>query len=66
MLLTEPILFLVTLYISLIYVLMNAPGGVPGCVLRQNTGVGSYPFIGMMKGEIAGGLYILLDAKWHN
>lgn len=70
MLLTEPIVFLVTLYMSFIYGLMYALLGAYPVVFQEvhgmNLGVGSLPFIGLMIGEFAGGAYTLVDAKWYN
>lgn len=70
MLLTEPIVFLVTLYMSFIYGLMYALLGAYPVVFQEvhgmNLGVGSLPFIGLMVGEFVGGAYTLIDAKWYN
>lgn len=70
MLFTEPIVFLVTLYMSFIYGLMYALLGAYPVVFQSihhmNLGVGSLPFIGLMVGEFFGGAYTLLDAKWYN
>ncbi|KAL4994364.1 putative MFS multidrug transporter [Aspergillus recurvatus] len=67
MLLTESIVFLVTIYMSFIYGLMYALLGAYPVVFQQvhgmNLGVGSLPFIGLIVGEFAGGIYTLVDAK---
>lgn len=65
MLLTEPIVFLVTLYMSFIYGLMYALLGAYPVVFQglygMNLGVGSLPFIGLIVGELAGGVYTVID-----
>lgn len=65
MLLTEPIVFLVTLYMSFIYGLMYALLGAYPVVFQgvhgMSLGVGSLPFIGLMVGELLGGSYILFN-----
>ncbi|KAL4862161.1 hypothetical protein BDV12DRAFT_207433 [Aspergillus spectabilis] len=64
MLVTEPILLLVSLYISFVYGLMYALLGAYPVVFQQvygmNTGVGGLAFIGLIIGELVGGVYILL------
>lgn len=64
MLFTEPIVFLVTLYMSFIYGLMYALLGAYPVVFEgihgMNLGVGSLSFIGLIVGEFMGGAYILL------
>lgn len=64
MLFTEPIVFLVTLYMSFIYGLMYALLGAYPVVFEgihgMNLGVGSLSFIGLIVGEFMGGVYILL------
>lgn len=64
MLFTEPIVFLVTLYMSFIYGLMYALLSAYPIVFQQihgmNLGVGSLPFIGLIIGEILAGVYTLL------
>ncbi|PYH79024.1 MFS general substrate transporter [Aspergillus uvarum CBS 121591] len=65
MLFTEPIVFLVTLYMSFIYGLMYALLSAYPVVFQEihgmNLGVGSLPFIGLMIGEFAGGAYVLMS-----
>jgi DHA1 family multidrug resistance protein-like MFS transporter len=65
MLFTEPIVFLVTLYMSFIYGLMYALLGAYPVVFQSihgmNLGVGSLPFIGLIIGEFAGGAFTLLS-----
>ncbi|RAL08293.1 MFS transporter [Aspergillus homomorphus CBS 101889] len=65
MLFTEPIVFLVTLYMSFIYGLMYALLGAYPVVFQgihgMNLGVGSLPFIGLIIGEFAGGAYVLMS-----
>ncbi|OJJ56725.1 hypothetical protein ASPSYDRAFT_1152617 [Aspergillus sydowii CBS 593.65] len=64
MLFTEPIVFLVTVYMSFIYGLMYALLSAYPIVFQQihgmNLGVGSLPFIGLIIGEILAGVYTLL------
>ncbi|GES58200.1 MFS multidrug transporter [Aspergillus terreus] len=64
MLFTEPIVFLVTLYMSFIYGLMYALLAAYPVVFQgkhgMNLGVGSLPFIGLIVGEFFGGIYILI------
>ncbi|KAK4508658.1 hypothetical protein PRZ48_002397 [Zasmidium cellare] len=63
MLATEPIVLLVTLYMSFIYGLMYALLGAYPIVFEgvhgMGEGVGSLPFIGLIIGEAFGGLYII-------
>ncbi|RAH50603.1 MFS transporter [Aspergillus brunneoviolaceus CBS 621.78] len=65
MLFTEPIVFLVTLYMSFIYGLMYALLSAYPVVFQEihgmNLGVGSLPFIGLIIGEFAGGAYVLMS-----
>ncbi|PYH42579.1 MFS transporter [Aspergillus saccharolyticus JOP 1030-1] len=65
MLFTEPIVFLVTLYMSFIYGLMYALLAAYPVVFQEihgmNLGVGSLPFIGLIIGEFAGGAYVLMS-----
>ncbi|GAB1207446.1 hypothetical protein APSETT445_006163 [Aspergillus pseudonomiae] len=65
MLFTDPIVFLVTLYMSFIYGLMYALLGAYPIVFQKihgmNLGVGSLPFIALIIGEFAGGAYTLLS-----
>lgn len=67
MLLTEPIVLLVTLYMSFIYGLMYALLGAYPVVFSgihgMSLGVGSLPFIGLMIGEFIGGVYMLVDMQ---
>ncbi|KAJ5034736.1 hypothetical protein NUH16_006179 [Penicillium rubens] len=64
MLVTEPILLLVSLYISfvygLIYALLGAYPVVFQGVYGMSTGVGGLAFVGLIIGELLGGVYILL------
>ncbi|KAJ5189025.1 Major facilitator superfamily [Penicillium cf. griseofulvum] len=64
MLITEPILLLVSLYISfiygLIYALLGAYPVVFQSVYGMNMGVGGLAFVGIIIGELLGGVYILL------
>ncbi|KAL6230534.1 hypothetical protein BDW75DRAFT_222450 [Aspergillus navahoensis] len=63
MLITEPILLLVSLYISFVYGLMYALLGAYPVVFQQvygmNIGVGGLAFIGLIIGELVGGAYVL-------
>lgn len=67
MLITEPIVFLVTLYMSFIYGLMYALLGAYPVVFQgiygMNLGVGSLTFIGLIVGELLGGLYTLVNNR---
>ncbi|BCR88462.1 MFS transporter [Aspergillus chevalieri] len=64
MLITEPIVFLVTLYTSFIYGLMYALLGAYPVVFQgiygMNLGVGSLSFIGLIIGELLGGAFTLM------
>jgi DHA1 family multidrug resistance protein-like MFS transporter len=64
MLVTEPIVLLVTIYMSFIYGLMYAfLGAYPlvfGRVHGMNEGVGGLPFIGLVIGQLFAGIYIML------
>ncbi|KAL2865019.1 MFS transporter [Aspergillus lucknowensis] len=64
MLVTEPILLLVSLYISFVYGLMYALLGAYPVVFQgvygMNMGVGGLAFIGIIIGELLGGVYTLL------
>lgn len=64
MLVTEPILLLVSLYISFVYGLMYALLGAYPVVFQgvygMNMGVAGLAFIGLIIGELLGGVYILL------
>jgi DHA1 family multidrug resistance protein-like MFS transporter len=63
MLVTEPIVLLVTIYMSFIYGLMYALLDAYPIVFQgihgMNPGVGGLPFIGLIIGEFLGGTYIL-------
>ncbi|KAL4904350.1 hypothetical protein BDW74DRAFT_185648 [Aspergillus multicolor] len=63
MLVTEPILLLVSLYISFVYGLMYALLGAYPVVFQQvygmNLGVGGLAFVGLVIGELVGGAYVL-------
>ncbi|PMD40175.1 MFS multidrug transporter [Hyaloscypha variabilis F] len=67
MLFTEPIVMAVTVYMSFIYGLMYALLDAYPIVFQEihgmNEGVGGLPFIGLIVGEFAGGLYILWGQK---
>ncbi|KAK1148202.1 hypothetical protein N8T08_010848 [Aspergillus melleus] len=70
MLFTEPIVFLVTVYMSFIYGLMYALLAAYPVVFQgihgMNLGVGSLPFIGLMTGEFLGGAFTLLGQGSYN
>ncbi|THC96193.1 hypothetical protein EYZ11_004356 [Aspergillus tanneri] len=63
MLFSEPILLLISLYISFIYGLMYALLGAYPVVFQgvygMNMGVGGLAFVGLILGELLGGVYIL-------
>ncbi|CAG8140680.1 unnamed protein product [Penicillium olsonii] len=63
MLFTEPILLLISLYISFIYGLIYALLGAYPVIFQgvygMNMGVGGLAFIGLIIGELLGGVYIL-------
>ncbi|KAJ5166757.1 uncharacterized protein N7482_005538 [Penicillium canariense] len=65
MLFTEPIVFLISLWMSFVYGLMYALLGaypvVFGGIYGMNLGVGSLPFIGLIIGELLAGGYTLLN-----
>jgi DHA1 family multidrug resistance protein-like MFS transporter len=67
MLITEPIVLLVTVYMSFIYGLMYALLDAYPIVFQgihgMNLGVGGLPFIGLIIGELGGGIYVLLSQK---
>ncbi|KAJ5975570.1 hypothetical protein N7481_009277 [Penicillium waksmanii] len=67
MLFTEPIVFLISLWMSfvygLIYALLSAYPVVFQGIHGMNLGVGSLPFIGLIIGEVLAGAYILYDQK---
>jgi DHA1 family multidrug resistance protein-like MFS transporter len=64
MLLTEPIVLLVTIYMSFIYGLMYAFLGAYPLVFEgihgMNKGVGGLPFIGLVIGQLFAGIYVML------
>ncbi|KAF9894782.1 hypothetical protein FE257_004403 [Aspergillus nanangensis] len=64
MLVKEPILLLVSLYISFIYGLIYALLGAYPVVFQgvygMNMGVGGLAFVGLILGELLGGVYILM------
>jgi DHA1 family multidrug resistance protein-like MFS transporter len=64
MLITEPILLLISLYISFIYGLIYALLGAYPVVFQgvygMNMGVGGLAFIGLILGELLGGIFVLL------
>ncbi|KIW11098.1 hypothetical protein PV08_10397 [Exophiala spinifera] len=65
MLCTEPIVFLITLYMSFIYGLIYLFLGAYPLVFQKvrgmNLGVGGLPFIGLILGQLCGGVYIMID-----
>ncbi len=65
LLLTEPIIFLITLYMSFIYGLIYLFLGAYPIVFQgvhgMNEGVGGLPFIGLIIGQLCGGVYIMID-----
>ncbi|KAJ5391921.1 hypothetical protein N7509_007411 [Penicillium cosmopolitanum] len=67
MLFTEPIVFLISLWMSfvygLIYALLSAYPVVFQGIHGMDLGVGSLPFIGLIIGEILAGAYILYDQR---
>ncbi|KAJ5682183.1 hypothetical protein N7462_005348 [Penicillium macrosclerotiorum] len=67
MLFTEPIVFLISLWMSFVYGLMYALLSAYPVVFEgihgMNLGVGSLPFIGLIIGELLAGGYILLDQR---
>ncbi|KAF7160797.1 hypothetical protein CNMCM5623_006391 [Aspergillus felis] len=69
MLLTEPIVLLITIYMSFIYGILYALLGAYPVVFqrihRMNLGVGGLPFIGLIIGEVAGGMYSLIEARYY-
>lgn len=70
MLFTEPIVFLMSLYMSFIYGLMYALLGAYPVVFQgihgMSSGVGSLPFLGLMIGEFMGCAYALLSMRTYN
>ncbi|CAI7659176.1 unnamed protein product [Penicillium glandicola] len=67
MLFTEPIVFLISLWMSFVYGLMYALLSAYPVVFQgihgMNLGVGSLPFIGLIIGEFLAGAYILFDQR---
>ncbi|KAJ6013414.1 hypothetical protein N7540_008005 [Penicillium herquei] len=67
MLFTEPIVFLISLWMSFVYGLMYALLSAYPVVFQEihgmNLGVGSLPFIGLIIGELLAGAYILFDQR---
>lgn len=67
MLFTEPIVFLISIWMSFVYGLMYALLSAYPVVFQQihgmNLGVGSLPFIGLIIGEFLAGAYILYDQR---
>ncbi|KAF4765284.1 hypothetical protein HAV15_003595 [Penicillium sp. str.  len=67
MLFTEPIVFLISLWMSFVYGLMYALLSAYPVVFQgihgMNLGVGSLPFIGLIIGEVLAGGYILWDQR---
>ncbi|KAI1609066.1 major facilitator superfamily domain-containing protein [Exophiala viscosa] len=62
---TEPIVFLITLYMSfiygLIYLFLSAYPLIFSGVHGMSLGVGGLPFIGLIIGQLCGGIYIMID-----
>ncbi|KAJ5355938.1 Major facilitator superfamily domain general substrate transporter [Penicillium concentricum] len=67
MLFTEPIVLLISLWMSFVYGIMYALLGAYPVVFQGihglNLGVGSLPFIGLIIGEFLAGAYILFDQR---
>ncbi|KAJ5528821.1 hypothetical protein N7527_002214 [Penicillium freii] len=67
MLFTEPIVFLISVWMSFVYGLMYALLSAYPVVFQgihgMNLGVGSLPFIGLIIGEVLAGAYILWDQR---
>ncbi|KAJ5951925.1 uncharacterized protein N7479_010338 [Penicillium vulpinum] len=67
---TEPIVFLISLWMSFVYGLMYALLGAYPVVFegihRMNIGVGGLPFIGLIVGEFLAGAYVLINQKSYN
>ena len=70
LLVTEPIVLLVTIYMSfiygLMYVFLSAYPLVFQKVHGMNPGVGGLPFIGLIVGQLLGGSYILIVQPAYN
>jgi len=67
---TEPIVLLLSLYMSfiygLLYLFLTAYPIVFQRIHGMNTGVGGLPLIGMITGELLAGLYIVLSQPSYN
>jgi DHA1 family multidrug resistance protein-like MFS transporter len=65
LLFTEPIIFLITIYMSFIYGLIYLFLGAYPIVFQKvhgmNEGVGGLPFIGLIIGQLCGGVSIMID-----
>ena len=70
LLVTEPIVLLMTIYMSfiygLIYVFLSAYPLVFQGVYHMNGGVGGLPFIGLIVGQVLAGMYIMFMQKSYN
>jgi DHA1 family multidrug resistance protein-like MFS transporter len=70
LLITEPIVLLITIYMSfiygLLYVFLSAYPIVFQGVYGMNLGVGGLPFFGLVIGQLLAGLYILLTQGQYN
>lgn len=67
MLVTEPIVLLVSIYMSFVYGLLYAFLGAYPLIFQgvhhMNPGVGGLPFIGLIVGQLLGGLFIMFSQK---
>lgn len=70
MLVTEPIVLLITIYMSFVYGLMYALLGAYPLVFQgvhgMNPGVGGLPFIGLIVGQVIAGVYIISGCPAYN
>ena len=70
MLISEPIVLLMTIYMSFVYGLMYAFLGAYPLVFQgvhgMNKGVGGLPFLGLIIGQLGAGLYIMLSQPQYN
>jgi DHA1 family multidrug resistance protein-like MFS transporter len=70
MLISEPIVLLMTIYMSFVYGLMYAFLGAYPLVFQgvqgMNEGVGGLPFHGLIIGQMGAGLYIMLSQPQYN
>lgn len=70
MLVSEPIILLMTVYMSFVYGLMYAFLGAYPLVFQgvhgMNKGVGGLPFLGLIVGQVAAGIYIMLTTPQYN